>query len=57
MACEKCWGDAYVCSLHDPGLTQVEHYHKLLEVRKDNPCTEEEQRGKAIDEANINGRT
>jgi hypothetical protein len=47
MACEKCWGDAYFRWMHvDPSKSQSEHYRDLLEERKNNPCTEEEQKGK-----------
>ena len=37
MACEKCWGDAYMRSLCD-GRSQADHYAELLAERKDNPC-------------------
>lgn len=43
-ACEKCWGDAFVRSLGSL-KSQVEHYNDLLEERKDNPCTKEQQKG------------
>jgi hypothetical protein len=44
MACEKCWGDAYLRMLYRGG-SQADHYRDLLEERKDNPCTQEEQDG------------
>ena len=44
MACEKCWGDAYMLTLCGT-KTQAEYYHQLLAERKDNPCTKEEQEG------------
>ncbi len=44
MACEKCWGDAYMRSLVD-GRAQSEHYAELLKERQDNPCTKEEENG------------
>ncbi len=44
-ACEKCWSDAFMASMNDPSVDQVEHYHRLLKERKDNPCTSEEQCG------------
>jgi len=44
MACEKCWGDAFLRMLMN-GKGQAENYRDLLEERKDNPCTPEEQRG------------
>jgi hypothetical protein len=44
MACEECWGDAWMISLHT-GRTQTECYEELLQQRKDNPCTKEEQEG------------
>jgi hypothetical protein len=49
-ACEKCWGDAYVRFMSNPFKDQVEHYHDLLEERKDNPCSPEEQAGQWWDE-------
>jgi hypothetical protein len=44
MMCEKCWGDAYLRS-YGTGRSQAECYRELLDERKDNPCTEEEQKG------------
>jgi len=40
--CEKCWADAYLrqASL---GGAQVDHYHDLLEERRDRPCPKTEQ--------------
>jgi hypothetical protein len=49
MACEKCWGDAYLKS-REYGGSQSEWYFKLLEERKDNPCTPKEQAGDYWDE-------
>lgn len=46
-ACEKCWRDAYKRMRDQPSKSQSEHYMDLLEERKDNPCTPEEQRGQA----------
>ena len=42
-SCEKCWSDAYY--LQDCEEGHVEKYAKLIEERKDNPCTPEEQAG------------
>lgn len=44
MACEKCWGDAYMRSLFN-GKSQAENYAELLVERKDSPCTPEQQAG------------
>jgi hypothetical protein len=44
MACEKCWGDAYLRSL-TTGKSQSECYHELLAERILNPCTKKEQQG------------
>lgn len=44
-ACEKCWRDAYLRHLYNPCKSQAEHYQELLEERKNNPCTEAQQRG------------
>lgn len=48
-ACEKCWGDAYRRMMMLGG-SQTEHYYALLEERKDNPCTPEEQKGEQTNE-------
>ena len=37
MACEKCWGDAFVRARRD-GRSQTDHYLELLDERKDKPC-------------------
>lgn len=43
-ACERCWRDAGLdAALH--GGDKVDHYHRLLEERRDSPCTPEEQCG------------
>jgi hypothetical protein len=42
--CEKCWADAYI-RMRETGRSQGECYRELLEERKDNPCTPEEQAG------------
>jgi hypothetical protein len=60
MACEKCWGRAYLMSLSDPSMTQAEHYHELIYAVMDEPekwCTLEEQRGETISKENIDGGT
>ena len=36
-ACEKCWRDANARAMHLGG-TVSDHYHALLEERRDNPC-------------------
>jgi hypothetical protein len=43
-ACEKCWSDAYHIAM-TTGKTQAECYSELIEARKDNPCTPEQQAG------------
>jgi len=43
--CEKCWGDAYMRMRCDSSKSQAEYYRDLLNERKDNPCTPEEQAG------------
>lgn len=45
-SCEKCWGDAYMRTHETPGKSQAEHYTDLIDERKDNPCTPEQQAGK-----------
>ena len=42
--CEKCWSDSYFKARYT-GKPQHECYLELLELRKDNPCTPEEQAG------------
>jgi len=44
-SCEKCWCDAYYRSIEDPMIPQAVHYQNLIEERKENPCTAEEQAG------------
>ena len=50
--CEKCQEDAYIkermsrTTAHPfslPQKTQTDHYFDLLEERKDNPCSPEQQ--------------
>ncbi len=41
--CEKCWGDAYRREMDNPSKCQAEHYHDLIEERKNNPCSIAEQ--------------
>lgn len=48
-ACEKCWEDAY-SRARITGISQAECYKKLLEERKDNPCSIREQAGQFWDE-------
>lgn len=43
-ACEKCWGDAYIRARTLGGF-QVDRYYELLDERKDNPCSVQEQKG------------
>ncbi len=43
-ACEKCWADAYIRVINNPMKSQTEHYQDLLEERKNNPCSEIEQK-------------
>jgi hypothetical protein len=45
MACERCWGDAYLRYRADPRKSRSDHYHDLLLERKDNPCTPEQEKG------------
>jgi hypothetical protein len=47
-ACEKCWGDAYMRSMWN-GKSQAQNYQDLLQERKDNPCSKEQQTGEFID--------
>jgi hypothetical protein len=48
-ACEKCWADAYMRSIGS-GKSQSDCYYELLEERKNNPCTPQEQAGDYWDE-------
>lgn len=43
-ACETCWADAYV-EARLKGGSQVDHYHRLLRERAENPCPKEASRG------------
>lgn len=49
-ACEKCWSDAYLKARCQSPYDQVYWYNKLLEERKDNPCTPKQQAGQFWDE-------
>ena len=52
MICEKCWSDAYLRS-YGTGKSQYQCYLELLEERKNNPCSPEQQSGltiRAVDE-------
>ena len=40
--CEKCWTDAYLRGMTS-GRSQVDCYEEIMEERKDNPCTLEQQ--------------
>ena len=55
-SCEKCWRDAYNKHWLNPEKGQVEYYHELLEKRKDNPCTPEQQAGEDADNCPKCGR-
>jgi len=44
MACEKCWSDAGRISMFT-GSSKTEEYEILLEARRDDPCSPEEQCG------------
>lgn len=48
-SCEKCWGDAYLRS-YGSTQDQVECYYEILEERKENPCTPQEQAGQWWDD-------
>jgi len=47
--CEKCWSEAYRKSLYN-GKSQSDCYLDILEERKDNPCSPQEQAGGWWDE-------
>lgn len=40
-ACEKCWRDAH----RGPEFSVAEEYERLMDERRDHPCTPEEQAG------------
>lgn len=44
MMCEKCWADAYDRMMMRGG-NQTDRYYELLKERKDNPCTDAQQKG------------
>jgi len=39
MACEKCWGDAFMRSQTELSKDQTEHYRDLLKEREEKPCS------------------
>ena len=45
-ACEKCWADS----------RGVDDYYRILESRKDHPCTAEEQAGPSAGKCPVCGR-
>lgn len=51
MVCEKCWKDAFNRA-YATGKCQSDCYEELLEERKYNPCTPQEQAGQYWDEEN-----
>ena len=44
-ACEKCWSDACRRAAMDSRKDVAAHYHDLLDERKDEPCSPEQQAG------------
>lgn len=44
-SCEKCWSDAYLRHRLNADKSQAEYYQIMIEERKDNPCTPEQQAG------------
>lgn len=46
MGCERCWNDAYT-QARMSGQSQADVYRQLLDERKDDPCTPEQQVGRA----------
>ncbi len=52
-SCEKCWSDSYMRIDTDPMKSQTEHYHELIEERKEHPCTPEQQAGEDAKECII----
>ena len=48
--CERCWADAFRMAMAT-GKSQPDCYLELLEERKDNPCSPEDQRGDFMKEA------
>ena len=49
-SCEKCWGDAYLKMMLNQDKSQTEYYSMLIEERKANPCTPEQQAGQDAEE-------
>ena len=47
-ACAKCWQDATMRAM-DRGGSITDHYHDLLEERKDKPCSDEEAKHETCD--------
>lgn len=44
-SCEKCWADAYTRMRVNADKSQADYYIDLINERKDNPCTPEQQAG------------
>ena len=47
--CEKCWSDASLRA-QVTGRSTADCYREITEERKDNPCSEAEQRGEFKEE-------
>lgn len=52
-SCEKCWADAH----RGPEYSVAEEYQRLMEERKDTPCTPEQQAGPDAGECPLCRRT
>jgi hypothetical protein len=51
-ACQKCWSDAH----RGDQYSVAEEYSRILESRRDNPCSPEEQAGPGAAECPMCGR-
>ena len=49
-ACEKCWSDAGRETTYGGSESKAQAYNRLMEERKANPCTPEQQAGQDADE-------
>lgn len=55
-ACERCWTDAYMRTMSEPGTDQATHYAALVAERAGNPCSPEDQAGPGATECTACGR-
>ena len=49
--CDKCWDDAGLRTQGDSSKSQYDHYVELMDERREDPCTPEQQGKFAVTES------